>query len=119
MLIKKYCEYLINFYLIKNQFLKSAFVDDSSNCSKNITNSLNYAKQLHGFVKNHTDFVEDMKTGCSKGGNTTKCKIDNSGVDDILYQFDQSYYSYKRYPDTLCTSFAEFSNNEEGLFITG
>ena len=109
MLIIKYCEYLINFYLIKTQFLKSAFTEHSSNCDKNFTNGLKYSSQLYNFIEIHNDFVNDMKRGCNKGGNNTKCRIYKSNINDILQEFNESYYNYKKNPEYMCTIFAEFS----------
>jgi len=53
------------------------------------------------------------------GGNNSKCKIKNSNVTDIITKFNNSYKSYIQYPQQLCSSFAEFTNNLESLFITG
>ena len=119
MFIREYCNNLITFYIIKNNFLKSAFLPNSPGCNTNTSDGLKYAENLHGFISNHTDFINEMKKGCSLGKNTTKCRIHNSDVNDILYEFNESYYYYMENPTTLCSSFAEFSNNEGGLLITG
>ena len=118
MLIYRYCESLMVFFIMKTQFYKSAFIPDSDLCS-NKSDTLTNAYKLYLYTENNNWFINEMKKGCKMGGNDTKCHIKNLDVNDILQDFNNSYYEYIQNPAILCVPFSEFTNNLESLFITG
>jgi len=118
-MLYRYCKSLFVFYTLKTQFDNSAFQPNTNLCADDINQALIDAKNIYLFIDNNIRFINEMKKGCDIGGNNTKCKIKNSDVDDILIGFNNSYHNYIQYPTKLCTSFAEFTNNLESLFITG
>ena len=117
--IYQYCKSIVVFYTLKTRFENSAFNSNGTLCTSDATNALIDAENMYLFVNNNIQFINRMKTGCKMGGSGTKCKIKNSGVDDILAEFNNSYHNYIEYPKMLCSPFSEFTNNLESLFITG
>ena len=117
--IYQYCKSLIVFYTLKTQFENSAFTPNGTACTDNPSHALMDAENMYLFADTNIKFINRMKAGCDMGGSNTKCKIKNSGVDDILTEFNNSYHNYIEYPKILCSPFSEFTNNLESLFITG
>jgi len=117
--IYQYCKSLITFYMLKTRFENSAFKYDSPGCIDHVEHAVVNANNMYLFITTNNRFINEMKKGCKRGGNDTKCKINNLCVNDILNDFNTSYYSYIEYPTILCTPFSEFTNNLESLFITG
>jgi hypothetical protein len=113
-----YCNHLNNFTNLRNNFIHTSFKPDIKQCSKEIELSKLQATKLYNYTIENKDFINNMKNGCLLVGNLSHCHILNSGVDDILNAFNNSYYNYIQDPESLCTSFTEYSNNLEKLFIT-
>ena len=114
----RYCKSLFIFYSIKTDFYKNAFEPNTNICTNNSIDITNANKLYYAGINNKW-FINEMKKGCQMGGNQTKCHIDNSDVNDIITEFNNSYNLYIQNPILLCVAFSEFTNNLEKLFVTG
>ena len=114
-----YCHNLTFYHQLRNNFVDSSFTSNISDCSTNIELSRSKATLLYNNTKNNHYFIDEMKRGCTKGGNKTACHISKSNANDIVDEFYRSYHNYIQAPQNLCTAFSEYANNLEKVLITG